>query len=252
MDPQAAPAAIAAETVAAAPEPAPAPAPAALAPVPVCGCPVEPACTCQASLDHVKCVTMACAAGCSEQVCTTAPFVEHCGLIDEPDRCGSELDFLCNDHELTCQGKFHQAAHDVVGLTLNTEHLNDGALCGPHGKCMGNLALTADTHKAAAGTWLECVVPKNESASKLFMNDTAIALSYANQSATPGDSAWFHCSGLVHTIDPVNGTGVANCTLPMVEVLDVDVQLRGSCWISTGVGTEPLTQNAHFLVENRH
>jgi len=105
---------------------------------------------------------------------------------------------------------------------------------------------------ATPGTWLECVLPKNKTASELHLNSTAVALAYANQSATPGDSAWFHCSGAVRLDDFVNGTGAANCTLPMVDVLDVGIQLMGSCWLSNGVGTPPLTQNAHFVVENRH
>lgn len=201
--------------------PSPAAAPAAVpaaAPIGMCGCtlPAADQCSCGASLDYLKCVTGKCDTG-ECNACADGYFEEQCTGLSTT--CAAELEFVCGS-TTTCEGKFHQDDHNVIGLTLDTDHLADDAYCGPWGKCLGTLHIAAAFHRAPVGTWLSCLV------------DDAAAKSSACTVEIKGPSAM--------------------CTMPMVEKLAVDAQVKGRCWITNGEDGEKISKNAWFTLTNDH
>eukprot|EP00927_Polykrikos_kofoidii_P063197 TRINITY_DN58010_c0_g1_i1.p1 TRINITY_DN58010_c0_g1~~TRINITY_DN58010_c0_g1_i1.p1 ORF type:complete len:249 (-),score=38.56 TRINITY_DN58010_c0_g1_i1:385-1131(-) len=189
----------------------------------VCGCSLPVDCTCKASLAYVQCITMKCAGGCGAGVCSVTPYEQHCSNMG--DRCGAELSFDCCASGAKCEGKFHQSIDGVAGLTVSTDNTN--AFCGPHGKCLGHLNVTASIHRPPQGAWLECVLDK---------------------SVPPGDvpGAMFSCSKAV-----VNGS--AGCSFPFSNFsLAAAAEAVGYCWLGAGKHGERLTQNAPFVVKNVH
>lgn len=210
--------------------PAPAPAPfAAFGPAPatplgLCGCARETQCTCGATLGYLQCVVMRCANGCKE--CSKTPFTKQCGLMSQT--CGEDLEFNCTEKESFCSGKFHQARDGLVGLSLQTEHLDDRAYCGPTGKCLGELDIVADIFKPVDGAWLNCAVPKHPNAS------------------ARDDEEWMTCSA------PISGEK-GSCTVPMLgSEIPKGEKLEGRCNLLDKRGGKPITKNAWFMIENGH
>lgn len=245
-------------------------------PLGICGCAPAAACTCQDTLAYAHCVALECHKGCLDPACSAAAFFEQCGKAH--DKCEADLTLNCGMDEATCIGNFHQAADGVAGLKLETETMTDNAHCGPHGKCLGNVVVKAEVRNAPAGALMECVMPATPAAqptpgsresclsgaacdgvqhASMVSNtnycceggSVAPHVIYGDPStcscASTYQEAWLNCSA------PVNGTE-ASCSMPMVETLDVGVQLKGSCWLAAAAGGNRLTQHAHFVIENSH
>lgn len=254
--------------------PEPAPAPAALAGI--CGCAPAAACTCSDTLGYAHCVALECHKGCADPACSAASFFTECGKAH--DRCSSDLSFSCGMDEATCIGNYHQAADGTAGLKLETETMTNNAHCGPHGKCLGSVFVKAEVRNAPPGAILECVMPENPAAHPapgsresclsgaacegVQHASTVAATNYccAGGSVAPkvvyGDPSTCSCASTYQEVwlnctSPV-AADEANCTMPMVETLDVDAKLKGSCWLAQAPGGARLTQHAHFVIENTH
>jgi len=206
----------------------------------VCGCEIADACTCRNSLDYTQCVATACHNGCADPGCHAGRFFETCGHVN--DRCQASLDFSCSLDEAVCLGKYHQIADGTMGLKLTkTEEMTATARCGPHGKCMGALTITADLLAAKVNeTYMECTIPRN------YPADAPIYAPDSVEGIHSPARDWLNCKTQV-----VANTS-AECSISLREIeLEMDVVMKGSCWLEDVNGTH-LTQNAHFLVQNIH
>lgn len=198
---------------------APAPGPASLG---MCGCSMEEACTCGDSLTYLRCVLDKCLEGCEE--CAHRDPTTQCDLLNT--RCGTELTFACVGNETSCEGKYHQTRYGATGLKLETEKEN-APICGPTGKCIGDLKIVADVHKPEDGAWLECEVPKFAGVTE---DETA---------------NWQKCSS------PISGS-TATCSMPLSAEIRAGEPLEGRCHLLDGKGGKRLTKNAWFTINNAH
>lgn len=192
----------------------------------LCGCaPVpEDQCTCDRSLEYLKCIEKRCGSG--DCICPASPFQAECYTLSST--CDAELRLSGCDQSLTsCAGRFHQATDGVTGLTLDTSHLNDEALCGPFGRCTGELRLLASAHRQLPGAFLECVLPAS-----------------AGQAHAKAE--------LVHCARALSDDGIGECNLPMIARLDPEQQVNGRCYLTDGDGGPKLTKDAWFVVRNRY
>lgn len=215
-----------AEPVAPAPAAAPSPVPGGPG---LCGCSPVPkdTCACGSSLEFLKCVAMKCAAGGCD--CPIDPVERECGALSQS--CGSELEFEgCGSSTIKCEGRYHQAADGVTGLSLDTSRLNEKAHCGPHGRCYGELRLVANVYREAPGAWLKCVLPSSEE----------------NWADTPLASRVQDCHG------EISSEGVMACSLPMVPALSPSAELHGHCYLTDGKFGKKLTKDAFFVVKSRY
>lgn len=209
----------------------PAPAAAPSVAVGLCGCTPVPAdqCKCGHSIEYLKCVALKCAAGCE---CPKHPLEQECASLSQS--CGAELEFEgCGSNTITCDGRFHQDKDDVIGLTLDTSQLNKDAYCGPHGRCLGTLRLSATAHRKPPGngTWLQCILPSKD----------------VNWGSTPLSSRLQDCHAEISA-----GQTTQHCTWPMVPDLDPAAALHGHCFLTQGQHGKQLTKDAWFLVRNRY
>lgn len=201
---------------------------AAVAPaVGLCGCapPTSNECTCGASLRYLKCVAVKCASNAHLNVtgcqCPEHPYAQECTSVVAT--CGHELEVGgCFSKTTTCEGKFSQEVDGVVGLTLNTTRLLANAYCGPYSRCTGEVTMVANIYRPAAGAWLQCEMPSTKK------------------------SRFAHCNAAIAT------TGGAECTLPMVPLLDPADSVKGHCYLTHGKNGTRLTKDAWFLVRNRY
>lgn len=201
------------------PAPGPAPAQASLG---FCGCPSVPEdqCTCGASLSFLQCVHKRCTAG--ECECPKDTFASECSAVSQA--CSSELNVDgCHSLQTSCEGRYHQAADGVTGLSLDTTHLWEEGYCGPHGRCTGEVHVRATALRAEAGAWLECVLPSGEKKKKLHRCRTEVA-----------------------------DEGAAGCTLAMPSFIEPSGAVRGHCFLTEGKKGPKLTKDAWFVVRNRH
>ena len=137
--------------------------------------------------------------------------------------CGSELELTgCGSHLTECQGRFNQASDGTIGLTLDVSHLQEESFCGPYGRCTGELHLHANVYRHAPGAFLECVLP------------------------VKGKKELVHCT------KEVSAEGAAGCTLPMVDRLYPDEELKGHCYLTDGDGGVKISKDAWFAVQNRY
>lgn len=200
--------------------------PNATMPAGLCGCERVPEdqCTCDRSLQYLKCVEKRCASGdCS---CPASPYREECGALS--DTCNAELRLDGCDRSLTtCAGRFHQASDGVIGFTLDDSHLDDQAYCGPFGRCTGELRVITSARRQPPGAFLECVLP-----------------AAVGQDHQKGE--------LVHCAHELSEAGVAECGLPMVAQLDPSQEVSGRCYLTDGDGGAKLTKDAWFVVRNRY
>eukprot|EP00747_Dinoflagellata_sp_TGD_P162370 gnl/TRDRNA2_/TRDRNA2_179882_c0_seq1.p1 gnl/TRDRNA2_/TRDRNA2_179882_c0~~gnl/TRDRNA2_/TRDRNA2_179882_c0_seq1.p1 ORF type:complete len:379 (-),score=79.08 gnl/TRDRNA2_/TRDRNA2_179882_c0_seq1:105-1241(-) len=204
---------------AAGPAPAGSPAAAPSPPVGLCGCVKTNQCTCGGSLDYLQCVHEACDAGCGDCESLSGPWTDQCQEM--MGTCADTIDIACHDTEATCEGKFHQAQYGVTGLSLELAHLSEEAFCGPYGKCIGELHLSANVLEASDGMVMECVVPVSHD--------------------DPEDV--YYCNNEI-----VDGT--AKCTLPMLKKLDKGSKVEGHCYILDKQHYQ-ITKDAFFAVQNR-
>merc|ERR1719215_581005 len=153
-----------------------------------CGCAALPACSCDAVMGYLQCLTPKCLHGCQE--CSNHPsFEEQCLIMQSA--CGDDLALGCGHNQSTCGGKWHQLASGVAGLRVRAEALREDAYCGPHGNCIGALRLQAVAHKAEPGAWLQCAAPRHAGADV----------------KQPGD--WLTCGAAI------DATGKGGCVLDM-------------------------------------
>jgi len=208
------------DQVAKAPSPAAAPASAPAA-AGLCGCEPLPKdqCTCDGSLQYLKCVAKECQSGKCE--CPANPFMTECHTL--AGDCGSELEISgCSSHLTECEGRFNQASDGTIGLTLDVSHLQEESFCGPYGRCTGELHLHANVYRHAPGAFLECVLP------------------------VKGKKELVHCT------QEVSEEGAAGCDLPMVDRLYPDEELKGHCYLTDGDGGAKLSKDAWFAVSNSY
>jgi len=187
----------------------------------LCGCEHVPQdqCTCDGSLQYLKCVAKACGKGDCE--CPENPFMTECHSL--AGDCGSELSITgCGSHLTECEGRFNQASDGTIGLTLDVSHLQEESYCGPYGRCTGELHLHANVYRHAPGVFLECVLP------------------------VKGKKELVHCTAAV------SDDGAGGCDLPMVDRLYPDEELKGRCYLTDGDGGAKLSKDAWFAVSNRY
>lgn len=184
----------------------------------------EDQCTCGRSLEYLKCIEKRCRSG--ECSCPVSPFQAECYTLSSA--CDTEIRLIgCDQSLTTCAGRFHQATNGVTGLTLDTSHLNDEALCGPLGSCTGKLRVMASAHRQPPGAFLECVLP-----------------AVAGQAHAKAES--------VHCARALSDDGTGACTLPMMARLDPEQHVDGRCYLTDGDGGPKLTKDAWFVVQNRY
>jgi len=90
-------------------------------------------CGCQPTVEYFACVTKHC------HPAKDPAFADKCSA--RKNACGSELDIECLGEKTFCKSKFHQLAIGGLGLTVDVNE-ND-AFCGPFGKCLGHLGMSA-------------------------------------------------------------------------------------------------------------
>jgi len=191
----------------------------------ICGCERVPEdqCTCDLSLQYLKCVQKRCSSGdCS---CSASPFVDECNALS--GTCTELRLSGCDQSLTTCEGRFHQSSDDVIGFTLDDSHLDDQAYCGPFGSCTGELRVIASARRQPSGAFLECVLP-----------------------AVAGQA--HHKPELVHCASKLSEEGVAECSLPMIAQLQPNQEVNGHCYLTDGDGGTKLTKDAWFVVRNRY
>jgi len=194
----------------------------------ICGCPRKTdQCTCGAWLGYLDCITSRCQGGQCPQGCHAGAetFQQHCDALAVPIACGSELEFSCGVDGASCHGKFHQMRDSIFGLQLINENLTDAVLCGPWGKCQGELHLRANIYNDQPGMLMECVLPKKAGADKSDQN------------------AWLTCGHVVSGSSAV-------CAMPMAEDLEAGDKLEGRCWLQKD--GKKITKSARFFVQNSY
>jgi len=90
-------------------------------------------CGCDPTLEYFACVTKHC------HKASAAEFADKCTA--HGTKCSDDLDISCRGEDTTCQSKAHQLPHGGIGLTVDVSEAD--AFCGPFGKCIGKLHLTA-------------------------------------------------------------------------------------------------------------
>lgn len=191
----------------------------------LCGCEQVPEdqCTCDRSLQYLKCIEKRCQT--RDCNCPASPFLDQCNVL--AGTCGAELRLSgCDQSLTTCAGRFHQASHGVIGFTLDKAHLDDQAYCGPFGRCTGELRVIAKAHRQPPGSFLECVLP-----------------AVAGQAHRKAE--------LVHCAHELSAEGVAECSLPMIAQLEPSQEVSGRCYLTNGDGMK-FTKDAWFVVRNRY
>lgn len=170
-------------------------------------------------MSYLQCVHTKCAAGDCE--CPKQSFESECSALSQT--CASDLDFSgCHSLHTSCEGRFHQAADGVAGLTLDTSSLWEEAFCGPQGRCTGELQIRANAYRSASGSWLECQIPTGQ-----------------------GDRV-YHCS------NEVTDQGASGCTLTMPSYIAPSATATGYCFLTAGKLGRKLTKEAFFVVRNRY
>jgi len=96
-------------------------------------------CGCQPTVEYFACVTKHC------EPAKTPAFADKCSA--RKNKCGSELDIECLGEKTFCKSKFNQLPTGGLGLTVDVNE--DDAFCGPFGKCLGHLRMSAKVVRRA-------------------------------------------------------------------------------------------------------
>lgn len=184
-----------------------------------CQCEFNDFCTCDGVLKYLDCISKKCAS--DECDCHQEQFEVSCANVG--NMCGAELEFGCSTEQATCRGRFHQLPDSVVGITVDTESLNQKSYCGPFGKCEGSVeAKVKVSHVPEEGATVQCEMQRFEGAKEVDAK------------------GWNKCQA------EVDKNGEAVCSLPMPKNLKPGASLEGKC-VAAAQGKKLLKR--HRLVE---
>jgi len=202
-------------------------------------------CGCQPAMEYFACLTKHCYKS------NNSVFAEQCTAIG--DKCATDININCRGKDTICDSKFSQLPVGGLGFSVDVDE--DNAFCGPNGKCLGTIKLSANLHNApkpkpapqpkkvaaapapaapaapakdeAAPHWLECGLPKTDHADIEHKEDWTICQTEVK--ADHGD-----------------------CSLPMFHELEAGANKKAYCAITDGKGGKRLTQPHYTQVINIH
>jgi len=210
-------------------------------------------CGCEPAMEYMACLTKHCYAS------NHTDFADKCTALSS--QCYQEIEVDCRGPQTACHSKFHQMP--VGGMGLNVEVDEDEALCGPFGKCIGQLHMKATvTHAkslsvaskaipsspapavasspasgpvaapapavAPAAIWLECGLPNKKKADFDNKDD------------------WDNCQAEVENDE-------AECDLPLPDDwLKAAETAKAYCVLKGGEDGERLTQPSWHSILNVH
>jgi len=92
-----------------------------------------PECGCKPAVEYFACLTKHC------HDSKTVSFAEKCTVLS--NKCSKDINVNCMGSDTVCTSKFNQLPTGGLGFVLDIDE--DDAFCGPHGKCIGDIALSA-------------------------------------------------------------------------------------------------------------
>lgn len=209
-------------------------------------------CGCQPAMEYMACLTKHCT-GANETA-----FAEKCTALGS--KCAQDIDIDCRSHNTVCHSKHHQLPAGGVGLKV--EVVEDEALCGPFGKCIGQLRMKATIINGPKSTddAVEGAAPAPSAPAA-----ASPAPASASPAAADAPQVWLEC-GLPNKekadIDSKEDWNIcqaeadgaeADCDLPLPDNwIKASEKLNAYCLLKESEEGKRLTQPSWHAISNVH
>jgi len=194
----------------------------------------ESQCGCGPVMEYLNCVAELC------HKATDDGFAKKCVAVK--NNCANDVNLQCRGPDATCAGKFNQLANGHIGLEMVSKGAGNDGFCGPNGKCLGKLRLSATIHHPAPGVMMTCGTPKDATKADALERSKADV----TKSNKFSKEDWTTC-----TVKADNAES-ASCDVPMFPSLPAGGKAYSFCVLTDGKDGDWLTHPAWQSFTNVH
>jgi hypothetical protein len=224
-------------------------------------------CGCEPSMEYFACLTKHCSAS------NSTAFGDKCA--QHSSDCSGQLDINCRGPATSCKSKYFQLPEGGIGLSLDLNHTEDDAYCGPFGKCIGKIHMKVNVHNfpkltktvepvapvglmapapaavtaaapapVATGPAPAGMAPKYETAADVWLECGLPKVSHADADVRRPQN-FIMCEAKVEGL-------TAACDIPMDISLKAAKDTNGYCLLKEKSTGKRLTQPAYTKISNDH